>query len=99
MLEACGRAEVGLEQVRPDCPQQPDDGEANCGVGAQYEEECVAEDVAGDGAEFVEEVDYCRGSRGHLTDMGEGSAQAAAIVHQGPGDVKEGEHHRQIWKK
>lgn len=55
--------------------------------------------MAGDGAEFVEEVDYCRGSRGHLTDIGEGSAQAAAIVHQGPGDVKEGEHHRQIWKK
>lgn len=92
-LQAPGRAEVGLEHMCPGCAQQPEDGEGDRAVGAQYEEEGVAEDVAGDGAELVEEVDCCGEARGHLPDAGQGSAQAAAIVHQGPGDVKEGEQH------
>lgn len=85
-----------MKQVCPGCPQQPKDGEGYSAVGAQYEKETVAEDVAGDGTEFVEEVDNCGEARWHLLDMGEGSAQAAAVVHQGPGNVKEGEGHRQI---
>ena len=95
-LKTSGCAEVGFKQVCPGCPQQPQDGEGYHAVGAQHEEEAVTQDVAADGTEFVEEVDNCGEARGHLPDMGEGSAQAAAVVHQGPGNVKEGEGHREI---
>lgn len=92
-LKPPGWAEVGLNHMCPGRPQQPEDAEGYGAVGAQYEEEGVAEDVAGDGAEFVEEVDCCGEAGGHLIYMGERSAQAAAVVHQGPGNVKEGERH------
>lgn len=78
----------------PDCPQQPEDGKGYCAVGAQNEEKGATENVAGDGTEFVEKVDCCGKARGHFYGLREGSTQAATIVHQGPGDVKEGEHHR-----
>lgn len=77
----------------PGRPQQPEDGEGYCAVGAQYEEEGVAEDLAGDSTEFVEEVDCCGETRGHLLDVGERSAQTAAIVHKGPGNVQKGACH------
>lgn len=93
-LQAVGWAEVGAKRVCKGCPQQPEEGEGHGAVGAQHEEEAVAEDAAGDGTEFVQEVDCCGKAGGHLPDKGEGSAQAAAIVHQGPGDIKEGWGHR-----
>lgn len=86
-----GCAEVGPEPVGPRCGQQPGHGEADCGVAAEQEEEAVAEDVAGDGAHLVEEVDGRGQAPGHLPGMRQGDAQAAAVVHQGPGDVQEGE--------
>lgn len=73
-LMASGWAKAGFEQVCPGWSQQPDDGEGYCAVGAQHEEEAVAEDVASDGAKFVEEVDSSREARGHVCDVWEGSA-------------------------
>lgn len=90
-LQAPGRAEVGPQQVGPGGGQQPGDGEADCGVAAQQEEEAVAEDVGGDGAHLVEEVDGRGQAPGHLPGVRQGDAQAAAVVHQGPSDVQEGE--------
>lgn len=90
-LQAPGCAEVGPQSVGPGGAQQPGDGEAECSVAAQQEEEAVAEDVAGDGAHLVEEVNGRGHAPGHLPGMRQGDAQAAAVVHQGPGDVQEGE--------
>lgn len=90
-LQAPGCAEVSPEPVGPGSGQQPGHSETDCGVAAEQEEEAIAEDVAGDGANFVEEVDGRGQAPGHLPDVRQGDAQAAAVVHQGPGDVQEGE--------
>lgn len=92
-LQASWWTEVGLKQVRPGCPQQPDDSEGYWAVGAQYEQEGVAEEVAHDSTELVEEVD-CSGEAGeHILDIWERPAQTALIVHQGPGNIQKGECH------
>lgn len=93
-LQASAWAEFGFKQVCPYCCQQPEDSEHYCGVDTQYEKEAVAENEAGDGTNFVEEVDCCGEARGHFSDIGERSPQAAAIVHQWPCNVTEGEGHR-----
>lgn len=92
-LQTPGRAEVCLKPVCPYCSTQPEESEGDGAVGAEYEEEAEAEDEAADGAKFIEEVDCCGDARGHFCDVGERSSEAAAIVHQGPGDVKTGESH------
>lgn len=56
-LQASGWAEVRVKRVCPDRPHQPDEGECHRAVGAEYEEQGVAEDVAGNGGQFIEEVD------------------------------------------
>lgn len=56
-LKAFGWAEGGLKIVCPGGAQHPENGEGYRAESAQYEEEAVAKDAAGDGAEFIQEVD------------------------------------------
>lgn len=56
-LKAFGRAEGGLKIVRPGGAQHPEDDQSYRSDRAQYEQEAVAQDAAGDGAEFIQEVD------------------------------------------
>lgn len=94
-LKHSGCAEVGLEQVGPRCSQQPEDGEGYGAVDAEREEEAVGENHTGDGAELVEEVDGRGEARGHVLDLRKRPAEAASVVHQGPGHVTEREGHRE----
>lgn len=93
-LKAFGWAEVGFKVVRPGGAQHPENSQGDCAESAEYEEEAVAKDAAGDGAEFIQEIDDCGEARGHLSDLGDGSTQTAAIVHQRPGNIEEGKCHR-----
>lgn len=97
-LLASGWAELRVKTVCPGRPQQPDDGESHRAVDAEYEEQGVSEDTAGDGEQFIEEVDCSWDSAGHFLDIRKRSAQALTIVYQSPGGINKGERDPQNCK-